>query len=292
MDRNPQPIFTNRMQIGGHTKEYREFAPHAALKPYVACFWTCSSFGKYLPTYVTRVLPDGCPEIIFDNCKESSGTRGVVVGIMAAPGMFRYEGVIDTVAVRFRPGGALPFLRLPLHEFTGGSLPLDSLFGSAAGKMGERLAFARTLGERISVLERFLLDRLPSVATNANTVLSNGLRLIVRAKGQVPMSRLSRELGYCQRHVVRLFQESVGVSPKLFCRMTRFIYALNSLVTRESRNGAFMAADNGYFDQAHMIREFEEFSGLPPTKFAREHEHESPSCLINTIPDPRQLVFS
>ncbi len=108
MDRGPQPIFTNRTQIGGHTKEYREFAPHAALKPYVVCFWTSSSFGKYLPTYVARVLPDGCVDIIFDNCDESSGTKGAVVGIMTAPGVFRYEGVIETVAVRFRPGGHFP----------------------------------------------------------------------------------------------------------------------------------------------------------------------------------------
>ncbi len=287
-----RPFFTNRVSIQGFSKLYREFRPCRALQPYILCFWSSTSFGKRLPLYETRVLCDGCADILFGCRRGSTDFNGIFAGTMTRPGVPRSEGVIDTFAVRFRPGGAFPFLRSPLHEITNSSAPWDVFFGAEALEVEERLAETANTEGRIQILEEFLLRRLFRREEFGLELLQNGIRRIVSQNGQIRVSELARDLGYCERHMNRLFRQFTGISPKMFCRITRFICTLDSIAKKSHRNGAWLAAEKGYFDQPHMIREFEEFSGLSPREFAKGREKGFGSCPINTIPSPTELLPS
>ena len=112
---------------------YREYAPHPALAPYVACYWTlrgqvAEDEGEH------TVVPDACMDILFNLAPRPPGSlASQVVGTMTRPLAVRRAGVLDLLGVRFRAGGAVPFLRLRASEVTDGTLALQDVWGSAAG---------------------------------------------------------------------------------------------------------------------------------------------------------------
>jgi len=231
-------------------------------------------------------------DILYRYKNGSTNFKGIFAGTMTRPGVPRSEGVVDTFAVRFRPGGAFPFLRSSLRDFTNNAVPWDVFFGAEALEIEERLSEAANTEGRIRILEEFLLRRLSRREEFGLELLQNGMRRIVCQNGQIRVSELAKDLGYCERHLNRLFRQFTGISPKMFCRITRFICTLDSIVKKSHRNGAWLAAQKGYFDQPHMIREFEEFSGLSPSEFAKGLERGFGSCPIYTRPSPRELLPS
>nr|WP_199729222.1 DUF6597 domain-containing transcriptional factor [Corallococcus sp. CA053C] len=116
---------------------YVEARPCAALAPWVQCYWGLEVSGP--PTAPHRVMPDGCLDILVDL---SDGVRLQVVGAMRHAEVVPLSSSASFVAVRFRPGGAHPFLRLPLVELTDGQLALEDLWPAEARAWRERMAEA------------------------------------------------------------------------------------------------------------------------------------------------------
>src|ERR1041385_5334960 len=112
---------------------YREYPPHPALAPYVACYWSITS-----PTpLINRVLPDGCTDILVTDTLE-------VVGAMSQAIVIPVASQSVTVGIRFKPGGVSAFFRLPLHELTDATLDLRTLWGCATHDLADQLAEATT----------------------------------------------------------------------------------------------------------------------------------------------------
>src|SRR5205823_6076003 len=93
-----------------------------------------------------------------------------------------------------------------------------------------------------------------------------------RRRGATTVARLSAACGFSRQHLARKFRQSLGVCPKLFCRLVRFHYTLDRVITSPPGDWASAALELGYYDQAHLIAEFKEFTGLSPTGFASLRE--------------------
>jgi hypothetical protein len=100
---------------------YREIAPHPALRPFVDRFWITATETTPLPR---RILPDGCIDVLID--LERSG-RVLAVGTMTRAIVFEPRAAVRIAAVRFRPGGAVPFLGVAAAELTDRTLPCDDV---------------------------------------------------------------------------------------------------------------------------------------------------------------------
>ena len=80
--------------------------------------------------------------------------------------------------------------------------------------------------------------------------------------------------GFSQRRFIQVFRDEVGLPPKLYCRLLRFQEVLSRIEAKQNLDWAGVALNCGYFDQAHLIREFQAFSGLCPTAYLRQRgEH-------------------
>jgi AraC-like DNA-binding protein len=251
---------------------YRERRPSPALGPYVQCHW-CITAGA-APSFLSRICPDGCADIIIDlaaslpTVGRVNGRRTFAVGTMRRASRIPLAGRIHLQGVRFRPGAAERFFRVPMHELTDRMIPLLDLWGGAAD-LESRAEDAPTALDRITRIEELLLERLGGAPDPAAAV-RYAIGFIARTTGQRPVRDLERAVGLGARHLERRFRETVGVSPKLFSRVVRFRRALTLLRQPAPFSWSRLAVEAGYYDQAHLIREVKALAGITPAGLAAE----------------------
>ena len=235
---------------------YRELLPHPALRPFVDRLWVSASDA---PTGPRRILPDGCIDLIVDLL---DGARAQAVGTMTRAVMLRPAPAVRLVGVRFRPGGARPFLRLPADDLTD-RVP-DAADVGARWLAPERLAPLTDPDEAARALERTLLARL-AVTPPPDPIVAYTVQALFGPAAPT-VAALERRTGWSRQHLGRVFRREVGVSPKQLARVARMQRAVGEL-HRDPRGGlADTAARLGYFDQAHMALEFRQLVGLTPAQ--------------------------
>jgi AraC-like DNA-binding protein len=224
---------------------YRELPPSAALAPFVRCFWTLE--GE-LPPVEERIVPDGCFELVIHR-GEPFRQNGELQKPALLIGEVRRATVVtpsrhcDVLGVRFRPGGAAAFFRFPMSEVRDAILPAEEVLRLDGRDLVQLL------------LER----RTPPRQWRA---VAAAVEIIERRKGNVRIGALAKHIGVSERTLQRSFEESVGILPKTFARLTRFQAHL-----------AAPERDAGYVDASHLTRDYHEFAGVTPAAYERErHE--------------------
>lgn len=261
--------------------QYSEIPPSPALRRYVQCYWTLDAPSE-AGAPAEPVMPDGRIELIFnlaapfrrfhaDGYVETQ-PLSIVAGQMRSCAMIGPSGAIDLFGVRFTHAGAAPFFSFPLSELTGRIIDLKMAMGAGARRTEERLNEARSLRRRVEIVESALLRRL-SQNRGIDILVENASSMIVENMGLAAIDRVTETLGVNERTLERRFQQKFGLSPKRFSRIIRFQNFLNAARTEHSRSILDTALSFGYYDQAHLIREFREFSGKTPLAFfGREHK--------------------
>ena len=167
------------------------------------------------------------------------------------------------IQVNFTPIGAHLCFGVPMHEFTNRVVDLEDLFGTRAHRLVRQLYEGPSWEARFAILDTTLAARLETARIPSAEVVWSWHRLL-EASGRLRISQLADELGWSQKHLIAQFHEQIGVSPKVLARILRFQGALHRLEDGDGDHWAEIALDCGYYDQAHLIRDFRAFSGLPP----------------------------
>jgi len=240
---------------------YVELTPSAALRPWVECFWTRSDDA---PSGEHRVLPDGCADLVFD----LSAGESTAVGTMTKPLYLPPGGSYEFAGVRFRPGRAAAFLRMPLAEITDARVPLGDIWkgwSDDAIWTRNRRAESPSL-QMVTRLEAELLRRLDP---DRDRRVDEAIARIVDSGGTLRIEPLAREIGISRQHLARQFLHHVGISPKTFARVMRFRRVTDTL--HADRDWADVAVANGFYDQSHLIADFRELAGTTPDAFHFSH---------------------
>jgi AraC-like DNA-binding protein len=250
---------------------YREYRPVPELAPFVRVVWTLEHEGD--PPPAERIFPDGCMELVFhladpfaalDDAAPRAQPGAFLVGQMTRALRVRPSARARVVGVRFQPGGAYPFLRVPQHELTGALPSLDDLWPALARER-QRMAETEDMPRVVARIQDVLARAAARVARPDRRVVA-AAAAIAASGGLVPVDRLSTACGLGARQLERLFREQVGLGPKRLARIVRFQAAL-----RAHDRGVTVAAaahSAGYADQAHFAREFKEIAGLSPSVYA------------------------
>jgi AraC-like DNA-binding protein len=222
------------------------------------------------------ILPDGALEIIInlgdpqalcalDNPdKRTVFRQSWLSGERTEPILIDEVGHVHLVGIRLRAGGGWPFLGIPLREFSGRVIELEDVFGPAIKELRDRLGGERTDDARFDLLEDWLRTRQRTSPTRA---VSYALRAIQKGAGPAWIGRMAEEIGISHKHLLREFDRCVGLTPKVFSRLCAFQRVIQSVGHRVEVEWADTATKCGYYDQAHLIREFRAFSGLTPTTY-------------------------
>lgn len=175
-------------------------------------------------------------------------------------------GAIECLDLKVTPLGAYTLLGVPMDELAGGVVELADVLGPDAARLTERLANTAGWPQRFAVLDEFLLARAAAGPVPAPEV-AWAWRRLSETSGSVTVGALAEEVGWSRRHLVTRFRQQVGLPPKTIARIIRFEGLLRRVSAAGGADWSRIAAECGYYDQAHMNRDFREFAGTTPTAY-------------------------
>jgi AraC-like DNA-binding protein len=183
------------------------------------------------------------------------------------------------VGVAFTAAGAATMLRLPSRLTANQTGSFESLIGSEARSLHQRLLETPDALARLLCVENFLLRRCLS-GNGIHPLVNWASQLLAASGGRLGTRQLVRESGYSRKHLATLFKEHVGVAPKTLARIHRFQSALKTITAGNTPDWCQLALDAGYYDQAHLINEFRDLSGLTPREISRMAQPDANSVVL------------
>ena len=296
--------------------EHARRRPAGPLRPYIA--WYTGYRQRGIAPAVHRGLPSPFLTLIItldeplsmlahaDPGQPPGDFVTLLGGLHSVPALITHDGAQSGIQVALRPLGSRALLGLPAGELADIDVTADSVLGAACTGLRERILAAPGWDSRFAVLDEVLLGLvagLPGLATPASQVspevapeVAWAWAHLLRAGGDVRISDLASQTGWSARHLNSRFRAEIGLTPKAAARVVRFSRARRLLSQAANtpvpaRPGAHeaghdlrladLAAECGYFDQAHLAREFRSLAGLPPSRWLAEE--------FRNVQDPRWL---
>ena len=256
---------------------YRHRVPRPPLDSFIESIWVYQDDPR--PHALERILPTGAAQLIV-NLKEDQTRlydpefphRSVATSGSVLSGVQSRFQVIDTseqeyvAGVAFKPGGTLPFMRMPAHEASDTDVPLESLWGPhRTATLRERLLEGNDIDSTLDALEAVLQEmwRPPGL----HPAVDYALAAFDRAPLTTSIAKVTDAIGLSAKRFIERFKVEVGLTPKRYCRIRRFQRALTLANRGRQVEWTRVALDCGYFDQAHFIHDFRGFAGLTPTGY-------------------------
>lgn len=251
--------------------EYLELPAPPPLDALIQSFWFLR--GPMAGAGVQTVVPDGRIEIVlhlgepFAEVDEAGIARAqalaLVAGQLTSPFQLLPLGQSDVVGIRFRSAAARSVLGFPSGEITGRVVPLAEHHSRFAGALLTAASRPVLPTERAralaAVLLRFVREEPPALVVAA-------VRRLDQPRAPT-VGTVAHQLGVTRRTLERRVLHEVGLSPQMLARVLRFRRAFRLLDQAPPGSGARVAAAAGYFDQAHLIRDFRRFAGTTPSAF-------------------------
>lgn len=231
----------------------------APLKRFVLGFWQGSRVATDHESF--RILPDGSLDLVWRLDAGSPVALGFGTGTRPRDAKLTRGAIY--FGLRFRSGAAHRFLdEGDLSDLTD-SARESGLQGG--GDLARKLNEAEDFAARTQILATHVAGLAAKAAEP--DLIELAARAIEQGGGAEKIDDLARRLGVTRRHLERLSRRQLGISPKMLARIARFRRAARMIQRNEAASGADLAAACQYVDQAHLIREFQEFAGATPRRF-------------------------
>lgn len=200
------------------------------------------------------------------NNEESKLTSAGITGISDSYKVFKNSADIGTILVYFTEIGFTHFSSNPANELFNLSLSLDDIFEkSKVNEVEEKLATASTDHQRVKIVEQFLITQLKDIQTDK--LIIEAVKLIYQSKETIRIKDLNEKLFISQSPFEKRFRKVVGTTAKKFASIVRFNSVLDNM--NEAKSLMEICFENNFFDQAHFIKDFKQFTGDTPENFKR-----------------------
>lgn len=249
--------------------------PHPQLRPYVLRY---CGYDEQTNSFTRRLEAAGVEVPLIINLGPPLGIRlsaessftdypdGFLGGMHDGYAVIDSYGAQRGLEIGLTPVGAQRLLGLSMREVTSRLVPIDLAFGAVATQLRAQLLEAAEWPERFAIAERFLIARL-AVSPAPPATLEWALSRMHATAGNLDIGSLTAELGCSRRYLIGVFNDYVGVPPKLFARILRFQRAC-ALADTRTLGWSEIAQRSGYYDHAHLIRDFQQFAGRTPVSFS------------------------
>jgi AraC-like DNA-binding protein len=287
--------------------ESARYQPPSALRPLVAWYHGYRQTGERpashrgLPSpWLTLIITLDEPLTVAehpDPRQAASAHQVLVGGLHTSPALVTHEGSQSGIQLGVTPLGARVLLDAPAGALATLDLEGDQVIGGFAADLQDRMRAAATWAERFAMLDALFAARAgldlgpypegaPAVPSRTGPLgvmdtapliapeVRYAWRTLLTSCGAVPVAELARETGWSARHLDNRFRAEIGLTPKAAARVIRFDRARRMLMRRVGSGGApalaDLAAAAGYYDQAHLAREFRGLAGVPPSRWLAE----------------------
>lgn len=251
--------------------KFDKYSPTDRLKDYIKCYIVSDndieSEYKVFPSpgLVIGFQYKGRLSTI-NNRTESKLASAGITGISDSYKVFKNSNDVGTILVYFTEIGFTHFASHPANELFNLSLSLDDIFDkSDVNDVEEKLAITTFDKQRVKIVEQFLLSQLKDIQTDR--LIIEAVKLIYESKGNIRIKELNEKLFISQSPFEKRFRKIVGTTPKKFASIIRFNAVLDSV--KETKSLTEICYENNFFDQAHFIKDFKQFTGETPDNFKR-----------------------
>lgn len=251
--------------------KFEKHLPTERLKPYIKYFAVSENEleneYKVFPSsgLVIGFQYKGQLSTMIGNAENKLSAAGIT-GVSDTYKIFKSSANIGTVLVYFTETGFSHFASQPVNELFNLSISLDGIFAkSKVDEVEERLSAAATDQQRIKIMEHFLLSQLKDIQTDKLIVAA--IQLIYKHKGTIRIKDLNEQLCISPSPFEKRFRKLVGTTPKKFASIVRFNAVLDNL--DKTKTLTEICYENNFFDQAHFIKDFKQFTGETPENFKR-----------------------
>jgi len=254
----------------------RVHKPAFPLSQYVEMIWRATRSGA--PPSRQRVYPDGAMALVIHLNKPTATyyvdgeTHHIRVPLLAGAysRSFHFDPSQSTavLGIVFRPGAARMFFPVAAHELHNADIALSELYPGESDRLLNETCAATDETAQILAAERYLNEKLASAAP-IHPAVRYAVKQLSRQGAVRAVRDVQLDTGFSHTRFIQLFREHVGLTPKLFCRVRRFHASIGCIEKGMPVNWAELAADCGYFDQAHLIHDFRAFAGMTPVEFSR-----------------------
>lgn len=266
---------------------YAECPPPLQLCQYVQTIWIFESASDASAGEVQRIVPDGHAELIlhygdhFHEISESvSGNesatplrqpRALFAGQISRPLILKPGAACGVIGIRFRPAGARALLGLAMHELTDRRLNMCDVWGCDSEFLLDSVHSARAPAQRVAAVATFLGCKLNDIGVAPDALVVSCVDFLQHSAGMMTIDELAAKANLSGRQLERRFLDHVGIPPRLLASIFRFrrVFASIEQGAVPSARWTDAALSAGYFDQAHMNRDFKRFAGLSPQAFYR-----------------------
>jgi AraC-like DNA-binding protein len=257
----------------------QRFAPAEHLRPYVAWYAAYETSGgtpgrhRGLPSAdMTMVVAVDRPLQVLEHPDPQDAPDAfetLLGGVHTRANMLGHDGAWAGIQIALRPLGAralfgLPGGELAHHDYHGGDV-----LGRLASELHQRVNETPDWSDRIRLVDAALTKRLDPERT-VDREVAQAWRVILGSHGAVPVGTVAAEIGWSERHLGNRMRIETGVTPKTLARIARFQQACTLIGRDRTRSLAEIAADAGYYDQAHLARDFRDIAGCPPSRWIAE----------------------
>ncbi len=250
---------------------FDKFIPTDQLKPYIKHFVVSENEleneYKVFPSsgLVIGFQYKGQLTTIKENT-ESRLTSAGITGIADGYKIFKNAATTGTILVYFTEIGFTHFASHPANELFNLSLSLENIFDrKTVAEVEEKLTIATTDKHRIKVIEQFLVSQLKDIQTDK--LIVEAVKLIYQSNGTIRIKELNEKLFISQSPFEKRFRKVVGTTAKKFASIVRFNAVLDNL--NDTKSLTEICYENNFFDQAHFIKDFKQFTGDTPENFKR-----------------------
>jgi AraC-like DNA-binding protein len=249
--------------------KFDQIIPADSLKPYIKKLVISESTEEN----IYKVFPSTGLVIGFqyrgrlDNIRDGEEIKLATAGITGISDSFKiFKNSTDTgtILIYFTEVGLTYFTSRPANELFNQSISLENIFDKyQVSNVEEKLSIATTDKQRISIVEQFLLSQLKDIKTDK--LIVEAVRLIYQSKGTIKIRELNEKLFISQSPFEKRFRKLVGTTPKKFASIVRFNTVLNDL--NHIKSLTEICYENNFFDQAHFIKDFKQYTGDTPDTF-------------------------
>lgn len=234
------------------------YVPGPPLDAFVELFWI---YDHSVMHAAERLLPTGSMELVF--VLSSRRAEAVIAGAYSRFAVLDTAEPAQVMGVHFRPGGAYPFLRMPGGELHNADATLDDLWGAREARtLHAQLVAGETSEVRFATLERAMIRHATTL--DRTGCVPWAVRELTRAR---KVAAVTDAIGMSGRGFIEAFRRETGYTPKVFARVQRFQRLLRRVHGRETVDWPDLALACGYYDQSHLIRDFNAFAGINPSDY-------------------------
>lgn len=251
--------------------KFEKHIPSEKLKPFIKHFIVSENAVEN--TY--KIFPSSGLVIGFQykgelstisNNNETKLDSAGVTGISDNYKIFKNSAEIGTVLVFFTENGFTHFASHPANELFNLSISLENIFDpKAINLVEEKIRSSQTDKQRIKIVEQFFVSQLKDIQTDK--LIVEAVKLIYQSKGNIRITELNKLLGISQSPFEKRFRKVVGTTAKKFASIVRFNSVLENL--NQSKSLTEICYENNFFDQAHFIKDFKQYTGDTPENFKR-----------------------